>query len=293
MARTSKRNYRLIITGIVLILLGLITWNVENSYNPKSVFWGMLNKSLTVDGVTRHVIETTEGQNLDEDVILELGKTNIAESNSTLSQGSSLVSTETISTPTQDYTRYVSAKSTVKNSAGLSINFSNIIGVWSKSPSSNLSSDPLDHLFGQTLLGIVPMANLPINERMDLYHQIRATNVFSVNFSQVKKGTEAGRDVDIYSVKVNPVAYADLLQVFAAYEGFKNVPELNPASYQNDQPLEVQFGINPKSRQLVEISYSGTNHVETYSDYNVQPVIKIPTNTISTTELEERLTQLE
>ena len=277
---------------IIIIVAGWFWWShiYEGS---QSVFWGMLNNSLATSAVTRQVTEKAGGQNLNETIVLELGKNNIARANTVLSQGMSVVSTETIGTPLTDYTRYTAAKTATKTTSGKSLNFSKIIGIWSKSTTVGISTDPLDHLFGQTLLGVVPIGNLPPQERINLLNQMKTSNVFSVNYSDVLHGYIKGRSVYIYKVSVAPVAYAQLLTVFARDEGYNNVPELSTSNYRGDQPLQVQFAINPASRQLIEITYPGSNHVELYGDYGVQPIINIPTHTISTAALEQRLLTIE
>ena len=210
---------------IIVIVAGWLWWShiYEGS---QSVFWGMLNNSLATTAVSRQITENAGGQNLNETVVLELGKDNIARANTVLSQGTSVVSTETIGTPSTDYTRYIAAKTAAKTVSGKSLNFSKIIGIWSKSATGGISTDPLDHLFGQTLLGVVPIGNLPPQERNSLLSQMKTSGVFSVNFSNVLHGYIKGRSVYIYKVSVAPIAYAQLLTAFARDEGYNNVPEL-------------------------------------------------------------------
>lgn len=292
--KAFREQIRLItlIVIMVVVIIGWLWWTRVYE-NPQTVFWGMFNNSLTTTAVTRHVTENAGGQKLNETVTLELGKNNIAEANTILSEGTSVVSTETIGTPLVDYTRYTAAKTKDLTATGKPINFSSIIGIWSKSPTGGISTDPLDHLFGQTLLGIVPMGNLPHKERAELISQMKTKKVFTTNFSKVKHEQINGRSVDIFQVSVAPVAYAQLLSVFAKDEGYNNVPELTASNYQGDAPLKVQFAINPASRQLVEISYLGSNHIEMYGDYGIEPVITIPKHTIPTSALEQKLLTIE
>ncbi len=292
--KTLHEQIRLIILlGIAVVLLAGWFWLSHIFESPRAVFWGMFSNSLSTASVTRQVTETGGGQNLKETIILELGKNNIAQSNTVLSEGNSVVSTETIGTPQVDYTRYISAKTNQKTTAGKPINFSSIIGIWGKSTTGGLSADPLDHLFGQTLLGIVPIGNLPPIERTVLLNQMKTNKVFNANFSKIQHGKIKGRSVDIFQVSVSPVGYAQLLTAFAKDLGYQNVPELNPSNYRSDSALKVQFDINPASRQLVQISYPGSNHVELYGDYGVKPNIAIPNRTISTAALEQKLLKVE
>jgi hypothetical protein len=285
--REQIRIIALLIVAVVFI--GGWFWWSHIFESPKAVFWGMFNNSMATSAVTRLVTENAGGQDLKETITLELGQHNIARANALLSENNSVVSTETIGTPSVDYTRYTAVKTATKSSTGEPFNFSGIVGVWSKSPTGGLSADPLDHLFGQSLLGIVPMGDLPPSERAGLLNQIKADKVFTTDFSRLQHGQVGGRAVDVFQVTVAPVAYAKLLKQFAFDEGYKNVPELSAGNYRGDAPLKVQFSINPVSRQLVEISYPGSNHTELYADYGVQPAITIPAHTISTAALEKRL----
>jgi hypothetical protein len=278
---------------VVVVFIGGWFWWSHIFESPKAVFWGMFNNSMATSAVTRQVTESGSGQNLKETITLELGKNNIAISNAVLSENNSVVSTETIGTPAVDYTRYTAIKTAVKPANGKPFNFSGIVGIWSKSPTGGLTADPLDHLFGQSLLGIVPIGDLPPSERAGLLNRIKADKVFTANFSQVQYGQVNGRAVDVFQVTVAPVAYARLLTKFALDEGYKNVPELSASNYQGDTPLKVQFAINPASRQLVEINYPGSNHTELYADYGVQPAITVPTHTIPTAALEKKLLTVE
>jgi hypothetical protein len=280
---------KLVLLGeIILVIILIWLWWANIYSKPQSTFWSMFNTSLETVGVTRHVVETVDGGSLNEYIQLELGGHNLVHGISTLSQNNITVTTETIGTPYTDYTRYTNIKTKALNKNGQPVNFSSILNVWGESAIAS-DDDPLNHLFGQTILGLVPIANMPAPERGVLIKEIRDDSVFAPDFKNIKHGTIDKQAVYIYQVSINPEPYAQLMTNFAKDLGFDNVPELNPANYENGKTLTVDFAINPASRQLIEINYPGSNHSETYSGYGLQPTITLPTKTITTTELEQRL----
>ncbi len=285
------RSGRLLLIGGLLLVVGLVwLWWAQVYESPQNVFWGMFENSLATTGVTRHIVESVDNESLNEYVQLELGAHNLAHSISTLTEQNGSVTTETIGTPKADYTRYTNFK---LPSAEPQVDLSSILNVWGESTITAANNDPIDHLFGQILLGIVPMANVSASERASLIHQMKSSDVFTTNFKKVQHSHADGRAVYVYQVKIQPFQYAQLMTNFAKLEGFSNVPELTPSKYKQDTPLNIELSINPTSRQLVEISYLGTNHTETYSDYGLEPSISIPTKTITTTQLADRLQALQ
>ncbi|MGH7196141.1 MAG: hypothetical protein ACREGA_05215 [Candidatus Saccharimonadales bacterium] len=285
--------YGLVVAGAVLFIVFGLVWWFTVYHNPQRTFWGMISSSLATSGVTRHIMESQKGQKLDEYIQLELGANNLARSYTTLTQNNNVVKTESIGATKTDYTRYLAFQSSAKNSQGQPLNFSSVIGVWSQSPAkvSGQTSDALQHLFGQTLLGVVPIANLTSAERGVLITKIRRNNVYVPDFSNVKTKTVASQRAYIYNVAVEPVAYAAISQQFARYEGFGKLSELEPSQYQGAAPEQVKFAVGINSHQLLQISY-GQNHSESYSGYGQQPKIAIPTKTISSNALKQRLAKL-
>lgn len=294
--RFSRRQVTcsLIIAGLILfIVFGWVWW--ANVYrNPERAFWGMLNNSLASSGVSSRLMDSQNGQKLDVYTQLELGQQNLARSETTLTQNGNVIKTESIGTLATDYTRYISFKTSSKNSKGQPLNFSSVIGVWSKSPAkvSGTTPDALQHLFGQSLLGVVPIANLTSDKRSALLTQIRTSNVYVPDFSSVKTQTIEGQLAYIYNVAVEPVAYAAMIQQFAHDEDIGNLSELAPAQYQGASALQVKLAVGMNSRQLLRISYSGSARRQTYSGYGEQPIISIPAKTISTSALQQRLAKI-
>lgn len=291
----TKRQamYILTILGIILFIVFGIIWWQKIYKNPERTFWGMFDTSLATSGFTRHIKETSNGLSIDEYEQLELGSKNVAQSITTLNQTGAQVSQNTISTLTTDYSRYTSINTDVKGSDGKLLNYSKVIDLWSKSapPAIGRSNDPTTHLFGQAVLGTVPIANLSSIQRANLIKEIHSKHVYTADFSSVRKERQLGREVYVYNVRVQPLAYAALMQNFATDIGIGKVSELDPGNFQTTQPLSLQFTIDVLSRELVGINYTGSSHTEQYSGYGLQPAIALPIHTISSYNLQQRLAE--
>src|SRR5688572_27944341 len=101
----------MIVLSLALFIgFGVLWWNRLYT-NPERVFDAMLENSLRLNGVSRHVTQVGGGQNLDQIAQASLGATQQGESHTTLTQGEAagaVVRTETIGTPTHDFVRYTS-----------------------------------------------------------------------------------------------------------------------------------------------------------------------------------------
>jgi hypothetical protein len=264
---------------VVIVLIGLWWTNVYQS--PSNVFWGLINNSLATTGATMHVQNSESGTKLNEYVQFELGAKNYIHSTVKLNEDGTEVNTETIGTPSTDFTRYT----TISTKSATSYN--SVVGVWAKSTplAKGQVPDPIDHLFGQTVLGVVPYADLPASTRQSLVAQAQVTKVYTIDPASVTRTSSAYT----YTVKIAPKAYAAFLQQVTKDEGLGSSSEFNPNDYQaNSQPLTVQLSVSPVSRQLLAVNY-GSGHSETINGYGIQPNILVPSHTITTVELQNRL----
>jgi hypothetical protein len=282
-----KRLLLVSTTIAVVVLIGIWWTNVYES--PSNVFWGMLDNNLATSGATLNVRDYGNGASVSEYIQFEVGSKNLVQSTVALNEGNTLVKTQTIGTPNTDYTRYTSlgSKSTTK--------FKNIIGVWAHSPAGVKGQpvDALSHLFGQTILGVIPYANLPPNERYTLLSDATKNHVYTPDLSNVKHVTVGGKQAYLYTVLIAPRAFATFMQSVTRDVGLGSSVEFNPSNYQpNNHPLTIQVSIDPISRQLLAINY-GNDHTETTSGYGIQPTITPPKSSIPTVELQNRLDAVE
>jgi hypothetical protein len=277
--------------AIILIGIGIGLFWTKVYESPKNVFWGMISGSLGTPGVSLQVVQSEGTTTLNESLTIGFGATKLAHGVTTLSQGSTVVKTETIGLPTTDYTRYL-AVSTTTPAAKARAALHNVLGVWAKSPAlpKGQSLDTLDYLYGQSTLGVVPFANISDSTRHHLVSQAQTTGVYSVNWSQVKHEKVDGHaNAYVYSVSVAPRAYVSFMQAVSKAAGLGSPSQFNPKNYSaRSVPIKVVFSVDPMTRALITIAF-GESRTETVTNYGVQPQVSIPQKTISTTQLEERL----
>ncbi len=279
-----------LVAVLIFVLSGWFWWH--NVYmSPDNVFWDMINNNLATTSVTKHVLQTNQAQSLDQYIQLQFGATNSVHSLVTLKQGqgsaTATIKSETIGTPKTDYNRYVSIDSQQTNSKGLPINSSNVVGVWAKAD-SNPYNGP--QYFRQGLFDIMPFANLDSAARKQIIQLIRDKKVYNISATPAKTSRINGRQVFVYSASVNPAAYVEVIVQIAKSIGLGDIG-LDATQYQNSPNLNLQIYVDKLSRQLIKISYPSTGQEETYSSQGLENPIIEPTNTISVTELQNRIQQ--
>jgi hypothetical protein len=280
-----------VVVAVILIGVGIGLFWTKVYESPKNVFWGMISGSLGTPGVSLQVLQSEGTTTLNESLTIGFGATKLAHGFTTLSQGSTVIKTETIGLPTTDYTRYL-AVSTTKPAAKARAALNNVLGVWAKTPAppKGETVDPLDYLFGQSTLGVVPFANISDSTRYQLVSQAQATDVYSVNWSQVKHEKVDGQaNAYVYSVSVAPQAYVSFMQAVSEAAGLGSPSQFNPKNYSaSSVPIKVVLSVDPMTRALIAIDY-GESRTEKVTNYGEQPQVSVPQKSISTTQLEERL----
>jgi hypothetical protein len=282
--------------GIVLLLIaGWLWWN-STSTKTDRVWWGMINQSLATNGVTVQASQDNSGTTVNQTIQFSMGGQNMSHSLTTLTQTGTTVQDEMIATPTVDYTRYVSVKTDQKTAKGKALDFSKVTGVWAK-------RDGQAQLFSQDVLGTglplggvaVPIANLTPSVRTKLVDQIRTQGVYDISFKDkdVKKEHQNGRLVYIYTAKIQPVLYASMMKSLAKSVGIHDLDSLDPNSFSTQQPFQMKLTVDAHARQLLSAEAIGADIKQTYSSYDVPVEVSIPKNTITSTELQKRLTELQ
>lgn len=260
--------------------------------SSENVFWGMISNNLATESITRHTTQTAAGQTTDQYIQLQLGAVNAARNVVTISQNISgshaVVKSETIGTKDNDYSRYVAIKTDQKNAQGKPLNTAQIIGVWGKTPDAKKGQRPPIQYLQQSLLGIVPYANLASGPRHDLINLIKNNNVYTITSEPAKSVKQSGRQVFVYTVNINPKAYISMLQQFVKDIGLGDIG-LDPSQYNGSQPLKAEFTVDKVSRQLVKVSYPDGGQSQTYSSQGQEQPISVPTQTIPLAQLQSKV----
>jgi len=293
----SIRHPRLsgVLGVVVVVLVGSFLWWRLVWERPQRVFTDMLAANLSTTSVLKTVSASGNGQHVTQQARLEMGGTNAADWLVTAAQTGSSVTTENIGTPTIGYIRYAHID-TVIQSNGKSFDFSKVQNVWGKSDGK---TDPsLGHLFSQTLLDISsaptpPIGNLPDGQRQNILTYMRTEKIFSPDYSKTKREKVDGRDVYTYQVAVQLGAYVRMMQAFAHYVGLRDLDTLDPSQYSTVPPITVTMSVDRASHQLVRVAYPGSGFAQSYTDWGLLAPVAIPTHTIPTTELQNRIQALD
>lgn len=276
----------LLIGGLLwLVVASVLWWNIVYT-DPERVFNAMLKNNFSTQGYTREVKSSQQGVAATEVSQLQTGKQNLVRTLTDLKQQGDSVRTDAISTPEQEYIRYVEINTSRKGPDGKQLDFSSAENVWAKS-----DSDGSSQTLTQMLFGIVPLGNVPASERAKLLDLISEHSAFSVNYDSVKKEKVNGRTVYTYDVQLLAQPYIEMLKIYGKAIGFGDqVASLNPADYADAQPTNLTVRVDVVSRHLESVSYGGQqSRTEKYSGFGIVKPVQLPTKTITSEELQQRL----
>lgn len=275
--------------GIACLLLAGGLWWQSTSVNPERVFWGALSNNFAAQGVTLQSTQTSEGSVTKQILQLDFGVQKKARSVTQLKRGTATVTTENLSTASNDYTRYLTldtgAKTATAKKAGIE-------GVWAKTTGQQAGDKGLPQLFSQVLLGLsAPFGNLSAADRATILRQARESDLYKTDYSKVTKAHKDGRLLYTYDVKMQPILYVRYMKNYAKAMGLHGLDQVDPNQYSGAEVVRVKWTIDAHARRLVSADY-GNSHVETYSGYGLQVQQQVPAHPISAAELEKRLSTL-
>jgi len=288
----------LYIGGALLLIAAVWLWCFKISVDPERTFWATIERGMTTRGVTIQAEQAANGSSAKQTIRFSLGAANMSHARTTVvPQTGTTVVSETIGTPTADYTRYLDIKTDQKKRDGGKMDFSKVLNVWSKSGGSTAQ------LFTQAVFGSslpvggmgVPLGNLPAETRERLMKQVRDDVVYQTDFNKVKKERAGGRLLYTYDVSLQPVAYVAMVKSFAQSIGQHGLDQINPADYKGQQPFKLKITIDVRARQVVTVTADEGGAKQTYSGYGVPVQIELPEDkeTISSAELQKRLNNLQ
>lgn len=279
----------LILSAIVILVVAVWFWWCNVYEGQQSVFWGMINNNLATSSIGRHVVQQNQGQTLEQDIQLYFGGINGSHSFITLSQDNNgaktTVKSETIGTPTADYSRYTSIKTAQRNSKNQVVNTSGLINIWAKT--GQLAGAPnTGQYFNQAIFTIVPYGNFDAGTRQQLVKFIRDNKVYSL--TTVKNTKVNGKAAYIYTVNVRAAAYIATMAEYVKALGLGDLG-LDAEQYQNSPALQVQFTVAKTSRQLLAINYPASQQEETFYSQGLEGYLPVPSKTIPLSELQTRI----
>ena len=292
----SNKTILVIVLAAVVILAGSgYLWWKNVAMSPNNVFWGMIDNNLSTASITRHIVQTSSDKSIDQYIREQFGSVNATQGNVALSQidstGKSIINSQTIGTPTNDYSRYVGITTPKKTAKGQTLNTSSVLGIWGKSSDVKAGQTPNAQYFQQSVLTLVPYGNFTLAQRQNLVEQIHNKNVYEFTASDVKSSTVNGRPAYVYSVNINPSAYIELMLVYAKELGLGDIG-LDPANYADSPALNTEITVDKMSKQVLQVSYPSTGQAEKVVDQNLEQPISVPENTIPIAELQDRVNKI-
>ncbi len=277
-------NWLLIVSVFALIASSILWWQVVYM-SPQNVFKGMLRNNFATSGFTRETQSNESGLRAKEIGQIQTGGNTVARTKTELHQNNDTVITDTISTTTQEFVRYAKIDTSHKDAKGAQMDFSKAVNVWSKT-----DTGAPGQVFGQMLLGIVPIGNVSPDTRSKLIDFTNKHTVFAVDYDNVKTESVNGRKAYTYEVQLLPQTYVEMLKIYGQDIGLgEQVNQLDPKNYVDSKPTDLKLTIDARSRNLVKLSFVGSDRNEKYSGYGIHKNVKLPKKTITGQELQERI----
>lgn len=288
-----KRNW-VLGGGVAVAVVLLAGWGVWRwQQNPSRAFWDMLSNNLATPGVTRVVNQSSQGLDVSQYTQTNFGAQPSARALTVFKQNGGLIATEEISNSSQDLVRYQKIVTTKKNAAGKPLDVSSVVGKWAElKPGSQFSSSVTSGLFDQSLLGILPIANLNSADRNHLLAYMHDNAVFSFDAGRVKTVTSQGHRAYQYDVQVQPAAYVGLMQQFGRLIGATGYEQVDPNEFSGASKIALTVTVDSLSHTLLEIDQPASGRTERYESFGTTLQPALPHATLTTTELEQRITNL-
>jgi len=284
----------LLVSAIAVFGLSAWAWWHNIRSNPQRTLYGAIENNLRVRSVSRQVAQTSGSQKLDQGVNLSLGTKPAAHGFTTISQTGDInatIETEAMSTPTEEYVRYTTIETDQQNSKGKKLNFDEILNIWGKT-STEQTGEP-GALYGESILGVVPTANLNASDRQALMKTIRDNNVYAFDEQTLERKIQNGRPTYVYSLTVAPTAYIKLLKQFGGIVNLAQLEDLDPSQYENTQPLTFKLTVDVWSQKLTGVTYDGDARTERLGSYGIHHDIDLPEESIPIEELQAKLQSIQ
>jgi hypothetical protein len=279
-----------LIALLVLVLLAaVVIWHRRANPDPGVAFYQALQYDLTATGLSCTVQVTNGGVTTQQSTDLNLA-TKSLQTQLTLSQKTSTVTTQEIVSGQADYVRYIAIKTTATNSTGQKQEFSKVLDVWSK---DTVARGTTPSVFAQTTLGncIVPLAHLTSGQAGGFVQQLRKNVVFKTDFTNATRTKLNGTAVLKYQVSVQPESYVAFMKQLAEAYGLSGLSNVNASSFSQKSAENFTFYVTPWPARVLQVTAQGRSYTVTFRNDGVVPKIVVPTTTVTSQVLLQRLSQ--
>jgi hypothetical protein len=272
---TWQQYIAAVIAVITVVAFGGWYYCSQVHLKPENVFWATIDRNLQTGSVTQSIYNASEQQSLSQVTKLQFKAQLASYATVTIQDmtpgNQSTIITEIIGTSTADYLKYgqiESQTSPIPTAA---------VGVWAKNDASDTQS--VDILANELLSTPVIFGYLGHNQRAELIQAMQDNQLFEVDFASVDKSAEFnGKKAYSYKTTINLAAYITVFQTYLNMIGQNELAEQIGGGLYNTQ-IAVTMIINPISRQLQQITLDDYNATVTFSNYDSNQLIELPTDT--------------
>lgn len=276
---------------VILIIAGVIWWN--NIYvRPRNVFEDMLKNNLATKSITKKsetLDGTSEVQKAEQtSFVPNISSRTLLEITQPTEAGETKVVTESIGTLQADFSQYTKIDTAETGNDGKKLDYSKVLNIWGRS--SLEAGQPQN--FQQSILGLVPFADLRPNDRQKIIAMLINDQAYKVDYSKVEPKKLDGYSALVFPVSINTAKYLKALKELSKVGGFADLSSLDPAQYEDNAPIEIKMVVDKRSRKLLEVEFIGAGQKETYSSYGLSAPIVTPENPIKLEELQKKIQEV-
>lgn len=300
--RLSTINYkklalRMSVLAVVLVVgAGYIAYT-RLYLTKERRFWQAIQNSMSTQSFVREVTSGGTGNRTVEKTRLNFGAEASIDKISSVSAKSatseSNVTTRSIMTPSAQYISYSNIFTTEKKASGEPFNFDSVNGIWAVQAQGTTPQE-LDQLkleYVQQQVSIVPFGNLNAATRRTIINELKQSDVYEIDYTNIVKQEVEGKTYMAYPVRVKLRQYVAILQKHFDAMGFGMFPSLDPSQYAEKSRYNATLLLDLNSSTLRGISSS--NQSEIYTNYGVSQKAPIPDKTVSLEDLQSKLQSLQ
>ena len=281
-----------VLFALIVLVGGLWAWHRYVFMDAERTFWSTVDANLQAYGVTKNLTQEEANNKVDRFVQLQFGDPTVVRDVSVIEQENNGQETKVISevlgTKDQNFIRYRQLDAPSANGAR---DFSDVVGRWAVEDvgdGSNVQSAALRDAIIGSVYGL-PFANVSPTQRQELVKFMKDSNVYSADFNATSILNRDGKTYYQYNVTTNVSAYIAMIQKLDAMIGLNQLQQLQPSDYESEPDVEIVMVIDPKARQLTELTYKQVGQQERYSGYGARIVNELPEPELSRQELEGKI----
>ncbi|HUY53327.1 MAG TPA: hypothetical protein VMV24_02005 [Candidatus Dormibacteraeota bacterium] len=280
-----RNNLRLIVSSLIIIL-GILGYWFYKSYllNPNVIFYGMIVNNLNTRNYTVTNYQQGLSGSLIDQTLVNTGASNIVTSLETtnISSSKTTITTLSVGIPSTDYLMYKKIDIGTSN-----VTYNRVLGVWGARSVNGVKGQG-GQLYKSIMLAPFLFASPSVIQTNELISFIKHNHVYMIKSSKI--GKLNGRPVMDYAVIVNLKQFARLWDLYLYKIGYRN--QGKGIQYNGNSTANLEISVDILSRQLIALSYLGSNSIQIYGSYGINSFIKLPTKTIPLQELKDLTSSL-